>query len=267
MKLNSLQLRTNMIFARNESEIIERESYIVVKTLSNPEFHWGNYLILKRAPGPGDIDNWIKIFHKEFSHYSKFNHYVFAWDELSEPKSPEYLVHGLELEKSVSLKATSLIYPKHYNADIIVRPLVSKQDWEAATELQILTREPHFSYEEYKAFKINQSKSYQKLIANNKGARFGAFLNNVLVADLGIYFEETFARFQSVVTHPDYRGLGICATLVYESAKYALENWPVTTLAMEADPNYHAARIYESVGFAPVENSYNLYWCRSKNEK
>lgn len=267
MKLNSLQLRTNMIFARNESEIIVRESYIVVITLSNPGFHWGNYLIFKKAPGPGDIENWIRIFQKEFSHYREFEHYVFAWDEPSEPKSPEYLLKGFNLEKSVSLKATSLTYPKHYNTEIVVRPLQNEREWEEATELQVLTREPHFDYEEYKLFKINQSKSYQKLIAKNAGARFGAFLNNVLVADLGIYFEDSLARFQSVVTHPDYRGRGICATLVYESAKYALDNWPVKTLTMEADPDYHAARIYESVGFLPVENSYNLYWYKFKNKE
>jgi hypothetical protein len=43
MNLTSLALRTNMIFARSESEIIERESYIVIKTLSNPTFHWGTF--------------------------------------------------------------------------------------------------------------------------------------------------------------------------------------------------------------------------------
>lgn len=260
MNLNSLSLRTNMIFARNESEIIPRESYIVVKTLSNPTFHWGNYLIFKKAPVDGDIVNWMNIFQREFAHYKTFKHYVFAWDEDTEPNSVEYLGHGFSLEKSVSLQATSVVPPKHYNRDLTIRLLTSSSDWDQALELQTITRDPKHSYEGFKEFKRNQDESYKKLIAENRGGRFGAFKGDLLIADLGIYFEGDLARYQSVVTHQDHRGIGACGTLVYESGKYALENWGVKTLCMEADPDYHAARIYESVGFVPKENSYSLYW-------
>ena len=264
MKLNSLSIRTNMIFARNDSEIIERESYIVVKSMNNPTFHWGNYLIFKKAPVDGDIINWINIFQREFSHYKEFVHYLFLWDEPAEPKSNEYLAEGFELQKSISLSAKILNPPKHPNPEVIVRLLTSEQDWKDCAELQVLTRDSHFSYESYMEFKLAQDLAYKKLIKENRGGRFGAFLNGTLVADLGIYFESGLARYQSVVTHPDYRSRGVCGTLVYESGKYALENWPVNTLTMEADPDYHAARIYESVGFLPVENSYALYWYKFK---
>lgn len=264
MKINSLSLKTNMIFARSEGEIISRESYIVIKTMNNPTFHWGNYLIFKKAPVDGDIANWINIFQKEFSHYKTFEHYVFAWDELAEPASVEYLSYNFNLEKSVSLQTTKVNPPKHYNNQVVVRLLSGPDEWHEAQELQIMTRDPKFTYEEYKIFKTNQDKSYEKLIAEKRGGRFGAFLNGKQVADLGIYFEGDVARYQSVVTHPDFRGLGVCGTLVYESGKYALENWGVKTLCMEADPDYHAARIYESVGFSPIENSYSLYWYKNQ---
>lgn len=259
MKLNSLSLRTNMIFARNESEIIPRESYIVVKTMSNPTFHWGNYLIFKQAPKDSDIINWMNIFQKEFSHYKTFDHYVFAWDELTRPESIEYLGHDFALEESVSLKTSTLNPPKYYNRDVVVRLYSSSADWEVALELQVSARDPKFNYKEYKEFKSNQDHSYHKLIDQKRGGRFGAFLDGKLVADLGIFFEDGLARYQNVVTHPDYRGRGICGTLVYESGKYALDFWGVKILCMEADPDYHAARIYESVGFTPAENSYSLY--------
>lgn len=266
MKLTSLSLLTNMIFARNESEVIARESYIVVKTLSNPTFHWGNYLIFKRAPRDGDIVNWMNIFQREFSHYKTFDHYVFAWDEASEPESVEYLTYDFSLEKSVSLKTSSVHPPRYLNNEVEVRLLSSKEDWEAAMELQVLCRDEKFRYEEYKEFKTKQDQAYLKLIEQKRGGRFGAFLAGKIVADLGIYFEDGVARYQSVVTHPDYRGRGICGTLVYESGKYALNNWPVKVMCMEADPDYHAARIYESVGFTPAENSYSLYRYKPQQE-
>ncbi len=260
MKLNSLSLQTNMIFARNESEIISRESYIVVKTLSNPTFHWGNYLIFKKPPVQGDIVNWMNIFQREFAHYKTFKHYVFAWDQDLEPQSAEYLSYGFSLEKSVSLQASSVIPPKHYNPDLNIRLLKTSAEWEKALELQTITRDPKHSYKSFRDFKKKQDESYQNLIRDNRGGRFGAFKGDELIADLGIYFEGPLARYQSVVTHPDYRKMGACGTLVYESGKHALENWGVKTLCMEADPDYHAARIYESVGFSPKENSYALYW-------
>ena len=264
MKVNSLSNLTNMIFARNDGEIIERESYIVIKTLSNPTFHWGNYLIFKHAPKEGDFINWVNIFQKEFSHYKKFDHYVFTWDDLQEPKSLEYLSHNFTLEKSVSLSTAILNPPKHYNKEVVIRTLESQDDLDQADELQVLTRDPKYTYEDYKAYNLGQSRSYRKLISAKRGSRFGAFIGEHLVADLGIYFEGELARYQNVVTHPDFRGRGICGTLVYESGSYALKNWGVTQLAMEADPDYIAARIYESVGFAPVENSYALYWHKSQ---
>lgn len=253
-----------MIFARNESEIIERESYLVIKTVSNPNYHWGNFLIFKSPPKDGDLINWMNIFQKELSFYKNFDHYVFAWDEPIPPTSVEYLNHNFELQESITLQTSELVKPKHYNEKVIIRPLQSAKEWEDADEIQIATRDQKYSYAEYKEFKINQSKSYQKLVDLARGERFGAFLNNVLVADLGIYYEGDLARYQNVATHPDYQRQGICATLVYESGLYAFKNWNVLNLAMEADPDYHAAKIYESVGFKPMENSYALYWYNSQ---
>jgi predicted GNAT family acetyltransferase len=67
-------------------------------------------------------------------------------------------------------------------------------------------------------------------------------------------------RFQAVGTHPDHRRQGICATLVYETARRALATGRAVTLVMVADPDYHAARIYESVGFAAAEQQVGICW-------
>jgi predicted GNAT family acetyltransferase len=77
---------------------------------------------------------------------------------------------------------------------------------------------------------------------------------------LGIFFEENVARYQTVGTHPNYRRRGICGSLVYQTALHTLEKYGVDTLVMLADPDYHAARIYESVGFQPEEMQYGVQW-------
>jgi ribosomal protein S18 acetylase RimI-like enzyme len=264
MIINSLLLKTSLIFARNESEIVERESYMAIKTPANPGFHWGNYLIFKKAPQGQDIDTWKMLFKKEFPYYDQIKHYVFAWDEPSPPADEEYLAHKMELEKSIALVATELIKPKHYNDSIIVRPLTTPEEWDLSDLLQTQSRPDIYNYNEFLEFKKNQSKSYQNLEKENRGHRFGAFLDGKLVADLGIFHEDRIARYQNVVTHPDFRRQGICATLVYESGKYIMNETKIDKMVMVADPDYHAAKIYESVGFQPKEESYNLYWYINK---
>lgn len=260
MNINSLLIKTSLIFARNESEIVERESYIAIKTPTNPGYHWGNYLIFKKPPVGNDVANWKEIFAREFPYYKVIQHYAFAWDELSPPADPAYLEQQMVLEKSVALVTDTLSPPPHYNHQVQIRPLATDQDWEEADLLQSMTRDDSYDFDEFLAFKKAQSLSYLKLIKAGRGQRFGAFMNDKLVADLGIFHEDGIGRFQNVVTHPDYRKQGICATLVYESGQRILQTGKVKTLVMIADPDYHAARVYQSVGFKPKEESYNLYW-------
>ena len=60
---------------------------------------------------------------------------------------------------------------------------------------------------------------------------------------------EGLARFQSVETHPDFRGQGLAGTLVHEVSRYGFDQLGAHTLVMVADPDYLAIRVYRSVGF------------------
>ena len=71
------------------------------------------------------------------------------------------------------------------------------------------------------------------------------------MAGLGIFRTgEGLARFQSVKTHPDHRGRGICGTLVHRASQDAFASLGAETLVMVADPIDTAIRVYRSVGFA-----------------
>ena len=94
---------------------------------------------------------------------------------------------------------------------------------------------------------------YREMIAAGMGDWFGAFLDGELVADMGLFVEDGIGRFQSVKTHPVYRRRGICGTMVHDVARCGLEKMGAETLVMIVDAEYHAATIYESVGFGPTE--------------
>ena len=268
MKVTSLSQLTDLIFAKFSGEVVTMPHYVIIRTPSNPGYHWGNYLYFDRPPRAGDYQAWIELFQKEFPYYENPHHYVFAWDSPSSDTGEikEFTDQGFELDSGVVLTAKKLVPPSRLNKDIEIKKIESAQQWDDATELQVACSDPKYFNDEYRDFKKKQMASYQEMTKAGKGHWFGAYLGDQLVGDLGIYFEDGLARYQNVGTHPDFRRQGICGTLVFETGEYAFKNFGVHTLVMEADPDYHAARIYESVGFAKKEVNHALSWWKGQGE-
>ena len=54
MRVTSLGLRTDVALRVLEgAEVIDRGDHLVVRSLGNPGFWWGNFLLLGAPPGPG----------------------------------------------------------------------------------------------------------------------------------------------------------------------------------------------------------------------
>ncbi len=103
------------------------------------------------------------------------------------------------------------------------------------------------------------------MIAAGLGRWFGAFLDGRLVADMGIFTDAQvgdLARYQSVVTHPDFRRRGVCSTLLYEVGRFAFSALGAKTLVIVADEHYFAKNIYGAVGFKVREKQGSLEWFR-----
>jgi ribosomal protein S18 acetylase RimI-like enzyme len=264
MKLNSLGRKTDLIFARFSGEVIFKENYILIKTPSNPGYHWGNYIIFDRAPKKGDLKEWKKLFDQEYSYYKEPHHYSFTWDtDKAEEDSGDYaefIEEGFEFDSGVVLSTKKLVTPKFYNNELEIKIIETKEQWSDVYNLQLLCADPKYLNDYYEVFKREQMANYQRMAKANLGNWYGAYLNGKLVGDLGVFSDGEVARYQSVGTHPEFRRKGICATLVYEAGKSTLENSKIEYLVMEADPEYHAARIYESVGFNKSEVNHALSW-------
>lgn len=262
MDITSLSYRTDLFFHAFDGVVADRGEYLVITTPSNPTYWWGNFILFAGPPGEGDLARWKAIFSKEIRPPEQLGHMAFGIDGQGGDAGTlePFLQDGFVLEESVVLSAQQVQPPPKYNHEVSVRPLRTAEEWAQATETQVLCRPPELKEAEYRIFNARKMQGYQNMTEAGKGDWFGAFLGDTLVADLGIFFEGQLARFQSVGTHPDYRRQGICGTLVYQTARYALEHYGVRTLVMVADEHYHAARIYESVGFKPVEKSLGLAW-------
>ncbi len=261
MKLRSLGYRSDLIFAKFDGEISDRGSYLVVKTLTNPNYFWGNLIIFDRAPQQGDFDKWKTIFRTEFTD-PRIYHLTFGWDSPDGEAGDisEFIKNGYTFEKSVVLTAQKVRLPKKCHPSVKVRPIESDQEWEEAIQVQLACKGENLSNFQWESFFRSQMGRYQAMVKSGAGFFFGAFLKEKLVACLGIFSDQDLGRYQIVSTHPEYQRQGICGSLVFHSAQYAFKNMGVKSLVMIADEKYHAAKIYETVGFKPAEKLVGLYW-------
>jgi RimJ/RimL family protein N-acetyltransferase len=266
-QLHSPGFKTEMIFHRFDGIVLDRGDYIVVKTPSMPGFFFGNLLTFFEAPRLVSLERWKQIFKKEFQDLPEVKHYTFLWDAPNEGIGDvtELGMEGFKVDFSVVLATRSVHAPSKVHPRVQVRPIVTDAEWKAATENQISTKAAEYDEAKYRVFKERQMARYRRMSEKGLGHWFGAFLGDRLVGDLGIYRDVNLGRYQSVVTHPDFQRQGICGTLVYESAQFAFNKMGLTELVMVADENYHAAKIYESVGFKPVGKEYSAFWWDQKS--
>lgn len=260
MEVNSLGYRTDLIFAAYNGEITDRGAYLVIRTPSNPGFFWGNFLLFKDPPGPGDDRRWRALFNKEIGGPPEVKHETFGWDspDGDTGDSAPFTSAGFTLLQSEVLAAQEVHLPAHPNSEVTVRPLAGDADWQQAIENQIFCREPEHSEGPFREFKTRQFDRYRRMSTGGLGDWFGAFLGDRLVADLGIFHDGSIARFQNVETHPDFRRRGIAATLVYRSSLYALEHYAVRSLVIVADRDSAPARMYAGVGYRLAERQVGL---------
>jgi len=261
IKVKSLAYQTDLFLLGFSGILRQEDGHIHIETPSNPSFFWGNLLYFPDAPQKGDVLRWTSLFKKAFTHQPEVKHMTFGWDrtdgfkgEVDEFLSQGFIVDHTNVLVGIQPKAPQKIPPK-----ITVRPISTNEEWHAVTELQILVGKEQFREEHYRPFKETQMKNYKSMADQGLGDWYGAFLGDELVGNLGIFHQDGLGRYQAVQTHPDYRRQGICGTLVYETARYALEQLKLHTLVMVADWDSVPEKIYRSVGFEPQEQQIGIY--------
>jgi ribosomal protein S18 acetylase RimI-like enzyme len=265
MELVSPGYRSHLIFTGFDGLAADRGDCWAIHSLANPNFFWGNLLIFDRPPQRGDADAWIRRFKLEFTD-PRIYHVTLAWQsargEIGDVS--EFLQRGYLLESTAVLTAREVRKPFRHNSDLVVRPLAGERDWEDMLAVQMAYAHSHISTANWENFYRTQAARYQAMERAGLGHWYGGFFEGRLVAGLGIFHQgvsgDGLGRFQTVSTHPEFQRRGFCQTLVYESSRLALASGRVQELVMCADPEYHAIRLYEAVGFQRCALEHGVYW-------
>lgn len=263
MNLQSIGYRSDLIFTEFDGEVIDRGNYLVVHTRSNPNYFWGNLLIYPEPPAPGDFSNWCATFKREFTN-PKIYHQTFAWDSDKKemPCIQDFLSAGFIFEKRAVLLAhvTDIKIPPKFAEELMIKEISGTGEWEQMIALQLAAAHGDLPKSEWEKFYRKQAELYQRMDGAGQGKWFGGYVDNHLVCGLGIFHKLGLGRYQVVCTHPNFQRRGFAGTLVYQSAKYAFARMGIEQLVMCADPDYHAIKIYENVGFIRSLEESGVYW-------
>lgn len=257
--LASLGYRTDVALTKRDGVVEDRERYLLVKTPENPEFIWGNYLVYPEPPTAADADAWIDDVEREFP--GQRTHLV-GWDSPDgrTGETAPFEADGFALDESVVLTTSIVAKSRRWTPEVTVDAIDFDRDLEDA--VRVLTNafdaNRHGTREGLELFIRRQLDRYARIAGEGAGTWFGARIDGTLAGVLGVFFVEELGRFQLVGTDPTFERRGVCSTLVYEAATRALLRPGCTKLVMAADATYHAARVYESVGFVPEERLFAL---------
>jgi ribosomal protein S18 acetylase RimI-like enzyme len=248
VEVRSLGYRTDLaILALEGSQVTDRGDYLVIRTPGNPNYWWGNFLLLRDLK-PGSGGGWLARFAAEFP---DARHAALGVDETEgSPVDPGELA-GMTMERYAVMTAASVHAPPHPNTEAVFRTLEGDADWRQSSELAaaIYAGEPGGDAE----FVAARLAAQRALTEAGHGAWFAAFLDGTLVAQLGLITDRSgLARYQNVETHPAARRRGLAGTLVWHAGATALTG-AASTLVMVADPEDAAIRVYRSVGFTVTE--------------
>ncbi|WGL61226.1 N-acetyltransferase [Pigmentibacter sp. JX0631] len=249
-------LRSDILFFNFRNNVIEKNDYIVLYTLNNLDFFWGNYLILKNPLSIGDFEKWTKYYQNEFSNISSNKQMCFSWPgDLSYIELNKFKENNFIFFDRLTMTARKKdIKCKYYNNEVLCKRMVTNDDWEQVLNFQFkinefLNKKKSKSYIEKRVFEF---KSYTD---NNHGYWYAAFLNGEIISDVGLYWNDEFARLQNLKTLKEYRKLGVAQTLI----KYAIEDSNQEFFTLEAEENGLAINMYKSIGFTVQEKKYGLY--------
>lgn len=229
------------------STVEDRDDHLVVRTPLNVDFHWGNCLFVRDEDTVDDAPRWVKTFHAAFPEAT--------WVAIGLARMPDDATAwaGLELDLELDDVLTTRTLPRQTPrpAGYGVRRLAG-EDWNQSISRGVAENQRTGEYElaSHERFVRAQVQGRRAMSERGVAAFFGAFSDDLLVAELGIVTCGSTARYQSVGTDDEHRRRGLASHLLGVAAMWAAEGgcdqWVIVTESTNT-----AGRVYRGAGFQP----------------
>lgn len=259
MDVQSLGFRTDLMLRRLGGAVVDdRGDHLVIRRPANPTFYWGNFLLVPQLAA-GDDQRWLEAFAESFP---EATHVAIGVDGIDGDLGECAALRnaGLEPDVSVVLTTPGLHAPDIPPPPAELRPLSGDDDWAQSVAFRIAAAPRDDAAE--RAFAVARQAELRAQADAGHGVYVGAFVDGVLVAELGCYTAGgRLARYQSVETASAYRRRGLASALMLLAEEEVRRLHDVEQLVIVADPSYVAIDLYRRLGF--VDSERQVQWERA----
>ncbi len=272
VEIRALAHATDVDVLPATSVVLDRGDYCVVKTPTNPTYFWGNFLLFREPPHPGDRSVWEEAFRREFRTDEErgSRHIALGWDvvngELGSAE-PELGAAGYVVDRTITLVAApdELRAHQRRSTEVEVRrldpaPGRDQAAWDAVTAIQVAGREQGHDESGYRRFSEAAMADRRARFLEGDGAWYVAEHDGEVVGSCGIVVTDGRGRFQAVDTAESHRRRGIASRLVVAAGQDAFDELGASRLVIVAEEGYHATALYESLGFVARERTPGACW-------
>lgn len=259
LKFSSRCITTDIDVLGGSAHIHAFDGGVAVRTPDRPDYYWGNFLIMDQAPIAADMDRWNAAFERELP---GLPHRTFTWNTTDAPSELPWDTEAAGWEYSTERVLVGIPDDIAESARTIpdgccVEELHPDDEaaWRSVVDLAVITRPGRFSDE---AFFSHAAAMYA---ARRRDVRTGTSLSLAVrddvgrvIASLGIVScSNGLARYQSVMTHPEYRRHGCASVLLARAAVIARDQYGSSELVIVCEADGIAERVYTSAGFVAHE--------------
>lgn len=253
--IRSLALATDLMVRSDVSELVSKGHYTILRTPQEPDFWFGNAILLHLPPKSETADDLIALSRAAFPNAA---HVCLQWDvpDMSLPQEivADLTLQGFDVDVSDTLVLNEPLARPALPDGLRVAALATENDWAQSLALGMeIAVEDGYDPVLHRPYLAQSVEGQRRRIRDGRGAWFGVFAGDLLVAQMGVFHDGKLIRYQQVETRATHRRGGICAALLGHAGAWAMGRAPDAKVVIVADADGPAGRIYRRSGFALVE--------------
>ncbi len=239
------------------SEVHDLGTAIALRCPEDPEFRWGNLLVLGEPPHADALPALEARFDDAFSDLPGVTHRTFAWSE-HDGALEAFIAAGYEPDRNVVRvgSAGDLTPAPPAPAGFAMHVASTEEDWATLRAID-LADVPGEDPDAYARHRDARWMRYRAIARGDEPQLSGGYiiitLHGTPVASVGVYVRNGVGRFQYVHVLPAYRNAGVATSMVHGAARMGFTHWGATRLVIIADEGDPPDRIYARLGLSVAE--------------
>lgn len=244
----------------------ERPGYTVFKSEMFPHYYAANGIQI-HLPQERSLAEWEQISNTFFDpHIFEHITYTFPKEDGFKQLIEEATEAGYHVTTESYMFVNNLLHCKEMPANFEVRKIESAQDWKRLRKFYNDFSKDYDWYDDEagsdtlfeKTRFISEAVGMEWFYLTERGS-------DEIMSKLGIFQHNGICNLQDVGTSREHRRKGLAAYLVSFAIKHAIQTLGTEGLALCADADYYAVKLYSNLGFREVGQAVTLMKYPVKN--